>query len=146
MVEDIRSLEEVVAIGYGALKKKIDQFGCNHNPGGNDQRVINNPILALQGKVPGLNISKDGSPYGGTAILLRGASTLRGSQSPIYVIDGIPNAGMPPIDDIASIDILKDASASAIYGSRAANGVILITTKSGMAGKQLISYNAYVGV
>ena len=147
LVEDIRSLEEVVAIGYGALKKKdLTSSVVTITPEEMTKGVINNPILALQGKVPGLNISKDGSPYGGTAILLRGASTLRGSQSPIYVIDGIPNAGMPPIDDIASIDILKDASASAIYGSRAANGVILITTKSGMAGKQLISYNAYVGV
>lgn len=147
MVEDLIGIDEVVAIGYGSLKKKdLTSSVVTITPEEMNKGVIQNPVLALQGKVPGLNISKDGSPYGGTAVLLRGASTLRGSQSPIYVVDGMTNAVMPPIDDIASIDILKDASATAIYGSRAANGVILVTTKSGKSGKQVISYNAYVGV
>ncbi|WP_372932527.1 TonB-dependent receptor [Mariniphaga sediminis] len=140
-------IEEVVAIGYGTLKKKdLTSSVVTISPEDMNKGVVRDPVLALQGKVPGLNIAKDGSPYGGTSILLRGASTLRGSQSPIYVVDGMTNAVMPPIDDIASIDILKDASATAIYGSRAANGVILITTKRGKSGKQVISYNGYVGV
>uniref|UniRef100_UPI0032170C75 SusC/RagA family TonB-linked outer membrane protein n=1 Tax=uncultured Draconibacterium sp. TaxID=1573823 RepID=UPI0032170C75 len=147
MEEDNIGIDEVIAIGYGTLKKKdLTSSVITISPEEMNKGVVRDPVLALQGKVPGLNIAKDGSPYGGASILLRGASTLRGSQSPIYVVDGMTNAVMPPINDIASVDILKDASATAIYGSRAANGVILITTKRGQSGKQIISYNAYVGL
>ncbi len=147
MVEDAIGIEEVVAVGYGSLKKKdLTSSITTIAPEEMNKGVIRDPVLTLQGKVPGLNITKDGSPYGSASILLRGASTLSGAQSPIYVIDGMTNAVMPPINDIASIDILKDASATAIYGSRAANGVILITTKRGDAKKPVISYNSYIGI
>ena len=147
MNEETIGIEEVVAIGYGSIKKKdltssITTVAAEELNKG----VIRDPVLALQGKVPGLNITKDGSPYSSASITLRGVSSLTLSGEPFYIVDGMPNALMPAMDDIVSIDVLKDASATAIYGSRAANGVIIITTKKGESGKQLISYNAYVGM
>ncbi|MDP4263222.1 MAG: SusC/RagA family TonB-linked outer membrane protein [Bacteroidota bacterium] len=143
------ALDQVVVIGYGEVKQK-DVTGSITTIKSDDlnKGVINNPILALQGKVPGLNISKDGSPYGGASIILRGPSTIRegAAQQPFIVVDGMPNSIIPPIDDVASIDILKDASATAIYGARGANGVIIITTKSGKANAQEISYNSFVAL
>jgi TonB-linked SusC/RagA family outer membrane protein len=143
------ALNEVVAIGYGSVQRKdLTSSITTISSGELNKGVIRDPVMALQGKVPGLNITKDGSPYGGASIILRGASTLRGesAQEPFFIVDGMPNAIMPSIDDIVSIDILRDASATAIYGSRAANGVIIITTRKGESGKQLISYNGYVAI
>nr|ARK13577.1 SusC/RagA family TonB-linked outer membrane protein [Fibrella sp. ES10-3-2-2] len=102
----------------------------------------------LQGKVPGLNISANGDPNAPAAVILRGASTINSSQGPFYVIDGVPGADISIIapDDIASIDVLKDAAATAIYGNRAANGVIMVTTKRGKKGLAQITYSGYVGM
>jgi iron complex outermembrane receptor protein len=100
----------------------------------------------LQGKVAGLTVTTNGDPTGGGTITLRGASSLRsGAMSPYYVIDGIPGVDISMVapDDIESIDVLRDASATAIYGSKAANGVIIITTKSGKEGKTNVTYNGY---
>lgn len=140
-------IEEVVTIGYGSAKRKdltssISTLSAEELNKGS----YVNPILSLQGKVPGLNITKDGNPNGNMAIMLRGPSTLRtgSAQSPLYVIDGVVDGVMPADDDIVSIDILRDASATSIYGSRAANGVIIITTKKGEPGKAVISYNSYI--
>jgi iron complex outermembrane receptor protein len=147
--EETIGLEEVVAIGYGSVRRKdLTSSISTLAVGDLNKGVIRDPVLSLQGKVPGLNITKDGSPYGGASIILRGASTLRGggAQQPYYIVDGMPNAIMPAIDDIVSIDVLRDASATAIYGSRAANGVIIITTRKGESGRQLIAYNSYVAV
>lgn len=147
MKEATVGLEEVVAIGYGSVKRKdLTSSITTIQSEELNKGVIRDPVLALQGKVPGLNITKDGSPYGTASITLRGVSSLTLSGTPFYVVDGMPNALMPAVDDIVSIDVLKDASATAIYGSRAANGVIIITTKKGESGRQLISYNSYVAV
>lgn len=146
--DDHVALSEVVAIGYGSVRRKdLTSSITTISSEELNKGVIRDPVLALQGKVPGLNITKDGSPYGGASIILRGASTLRGAsaQEPFFIVDGMPNAIMPAIDDIVSIDVLRDASATAIYGSRAANGVIIITTKKGKA-ERLISYNGYVAL
>ena len=111
--------------------------------------VFTDPGQMLQGKVPGLVISSTADPNGGATITLRGASTLRsGAMSPYYVIDGIPGVDPSTVapDDIESIDVLRDATATAIYGSKAANGVIIITTKKGAEEKTNVSYNGYVAI
>jgi iron complex outermembrane receptor protein len=102
----------------------------------------------LQGKVPGLNITANGDPNRRAAIILRGASTINSPGGPFFVIDGVPGADINLVapDDIASIDVLKDAAATAIYGNRAASGVIMITTKKGRKGQTQVNYNGYVGV
>ncbi|WP_164121932.1 SusC/RagA family TonB-linked outer membrane protein [Sphingobacterium sp. xlx-130] len=142
-------IEDIVVIGYGDQKRR-EITGAINTVQGKDlnKGSVRDPILALQGKVPGLNITKDGSPYGGASIILRGVSTLRTgvAQEPLLVVDGLPNGVMPPIDDVASIDILKDASAAAIYGSRGANGVIIVTTKKGSEGKQIVSLSSILGI
>lgn len=147
--KEVSPLDQVVVVGYGNLQRK-DVTGSITSVKADDMNkgVVRDPVLALQGKVPGLNITKDGSPYGGASIILRGVSTLRSgaAQQPLIVVDGLPNGIMPAMDDVASIDILKDASATAIYGSRGANGVIIITTKKGKAGLKTISYNAFVAL
>ena len=111
--------------------------------------VFSDPAQMLQGKVPGLIVTSNGDPNGSPAISLRGASSLRGGEamSPYYVIDGIPGVDISMVapDDIESIDVLRDATATAIYGSKAANGVIIITTKKGAAGHTNVTYNGYVG-
>ncbi len=149
MQEETIGLDEVVAIGYGSAKKKdltssISTISAEEMNKG----AYPNPILAIQGKIPGLNITKDGNPNGSMSITLRGPSTLRtgDAQSPLYVIDGIVDGLMPADDDIVSVDVLRDASATAIYGSRAANGVIIITTKKGEPGQSVVNYNAYMAI
>ncbi len=149
MEESTVGIEEVVAVGYGSAKRKdLTSSISTLSTEELNKGAYVNPVLALQGKVPGLTITKDGNPNGSMAITLRGPSTLRtgSAQSPLYVIDGVVDGVMPADDDIVSIDILRDASATAIYGSRAANGVIIITTKKGQPGKSVINYNAYFAV
>jgi len=127
-------LNEVVVVGYGTQSKKnLTSAISNIKPSDLNRGAITDVGQLLQGKVPGLNISSNGDPNQCAAVVLRGASTLNSSQGPFYVIDGIPDADISVIapDDIATIDILKDAAATAIYGNRAANGVIMITTKRG---------------
>ncbi len=149
MEEENIALDEVVAVGYGATKKKdLTSSITTVNSKDFNQGAHTDMMQLLQGKVPGLNITKDGSPTGATAIMLRGPSTLRTgeAQQPLYVVDGVPGGAISSMDDVVSIDILRDASATAIYGSKAANGVIIVTTKRGDEGSSRISYNAYVGV
>ncbi len=168
---DVIGLDEVVAIGYGTIKKsdvtgaissvKVDQL---------QEGVASSIDQLLFGKSAGVNvIQNSGEPGGGISINIRGASSINAGNSPLYVIDGLPIDNSRPIgsaslssfnnnrsprnplssinpSDIESIEILKDASATAIYGSRGANGVILITTKSGLNEKMKISYQGYFGV
>lgn len=143
------NLNEIVVIGYGTVKKK-DLTGAIANIKGADIAAQGQSDLTktLQGKLPGVTIeSAGGNPGAGTRILIRGVGTL-GNAAPLYLVDGVPVANINNLSqaDIQSIDVLKDASAAAIYGSRAANGVVLVTTKSGKNGKVAIAFNANYGV
>jgi TonB-linked SusC/RagA family outer membrane protein len=145
----VSNLNEVVVIGYGTVRKK-DLTGAVTSLKGSDMKAegIINVSRALQGKMPGVTIeSAGGDPGTGTRILIRGVGTL-GNASPLYLVDGVPVAGINNISsaDIESVDVLKDASAAAIYGSRAANGVVLITTRTGKPGKPVITFNTNLGV
>lgn len=144
-------LEEVV-IGYGRVSRK-DVTSSITTVKAEDMNVgvFVSPAQMLQGKVPGLTISTNNSnPNATPSISLRGASTLRSGEAmePYYVIDGVPGASLALVapDDIESIDVLRDASATAIYGSKAANGVIIVTTKRGKAGQTTVSYSGYVAM
>ncbi|MEI6948091.1 TonB-dependent receptor [Paraflavisolibacter sp. H34] len=147
--EKISLLNEVVAVGYGrSSRKNLSSAVTTVKADDLNRGAITDVGQLLQGKVPGLNISASGDPNRPSAVVLRGASTLNSSQSPFYVIDGVPGADIAAIapDDIASIDVLKDAAATAIYGNRAANGVIMVTTKRGRKGQSVVSYSGYVGM
>ena len=144
---DDNKLNEVVVTGYSA-QKKSDITGAVAVVDMKDlmKQTEPNPIKALQGRVSGVKISSDGSPSGGnTKIVIRGVGTLNNTD-PLYVIDGMPTkSGMHELNpnDIESIQVLKDASSASIYGSRASNGVIIITTKKGKAGKMRINFSSY---
>lgn len=147
---DTKALSEVVVVGYGT-QKKSDLTGSVASIGEKDftQGVNNSALQLLNGKASGVQISQASSaPGGGIAIRIRGAGSINSSNQPLIVIDGFPGATTTSIspEDIESIQILKDASAAAIYGSRAANGVVLITTKKGKSGTPQVNYSAYVGV
>lgn len=147
--EKVALLNEVVMVGYGrSSRKNLSSAVTSVKPDDLNRGAITDVGQLLQGKVPGLNISASGDPNRPAAVVLRGASTLNSSQSPFYVIDGVPGADISVIapDDIASIDVLKDAAATAIYGNRAANGVIMVTTKRGRRGQSVVSYSGYVGL
>lgn len=142
------SLTEVLVVGYGTVRKK-DATGAVVKITSSDfvQGVTSDPLQQLQGKAAGVVISTtSGDPTATTTVRIRGTASLAGGNDPLYVIDGVAGADPHAIspNDIESFDILKDASAAAIYGSRAAGGVILITTKSGKAGKARVTYNTYV--
>ncbi len=145
-------LAEVIFTGYGTQSRKnIVSSIASVKAEDFNQGVVTSPAQLLQGKVAGLNITRSGNPnQNAQSIVLRGPSTLRegAAQEPFYVIDGVPNASIEtiPPDDIVSIDILRDASATAIYGARAANGVILVTTRRGKEGQSRVSYNGYGGI
>jgi TonB-linked SusC/RagA family outer membrane protein len=144
---DLKQLRDVVVIGYGTASKK-DVTGAITTVKAEEFNVgvLTTPAQLLQGKVAGLNVTKSGDPNQQPTVLLRGPSTLRtGAQSPFYVIDGVPGANIDILApaDIESIDVLKDASATAIYGSRAANGVIIVTTRKSKAGQSRLAYSAY---
>lgn len=149
MQESDASLNEVVVVGYGTMRRKdVTSSITTVEAKDLNQGVFTDPAQMLQGKVPGLVVTSTGDPNGTPSITLRGASSLRsGAMEPYYVIDGIPGVDISMVapDDIESIDVLRDATATAIYGSKAANGVIIITTKSGKAGRTNVSYNGYVG-
>jgi TonB-linked SusC/RagA family outer membrane protein len=142
----------VVTTGYGTAKKK-DLTGAIENVSSKDfnQGVMANPIQQVQGKVSGLLITQPGGdPNQNPIIRLRGQTSLTGSQTPLIVVDGVPldeaaQIANIPAGDIESYDVLKDASATAIYGARGANGVIIINTKRGHSGRVQIDYNGYVG-
>lgn len=151
MQDDNKVLDEVVVVGYGTMKRK-DLTGSITTVNSKDLNVgaYTDPGQLLQGKVPGLVVVQNSDPNGGVnSITLRGASTLRDNsdaQGPLYVVDGIPgvNMNLIPPSDIESIDVLRDASATAIYGSKAANGVIIVTTKRGSDGPARVTYQGYV--
>jgi radical SAM protein with 4Fe4S-binding SPASM domain len=141
-------MEEVVAIGYAKVKRK-DLTGAISSVGGKE--LANVPVTtamqALQGKAAGVNIvTESGAPGAGANITIRGGMSLTQSTEPLYIVDGFEmGSALDNIDinDIESIDVLKDASSTAIYGARGSNGIILITTKSGKKGKTQVSYNTY---
>jgi TonB-linked SusC/RagA family outer membrane protein len=151
--ENSQSLNTVVVVGYGTVRKK-DITGAVANITAKDfsPGVVNNPLQQIQGKVPGLTITQaGGDPNANLIIRLRGQTSLSGGQTPLVVVDGIalddPNQiSSIPAADIASYDVLKDVSATAIYGSRGANGVIIINTKKGAAGRTKVEYNGYGAV
>lgn len=167
LVSDMVSIEEVeVIVGYGRQKKR-NLTGSIASVGSDEieKTTLQDPISILQGRAPGVQInSNSGAPGGEMTIRVRGNSSLNSGNNPLFVVDGIPiesnslsslngteNFGLNPLadinpDDIASIEILKDAASTAIYGSRAANGVVMITTKRGIQGKAQVSLNAMTGV
>ena len=145
--ENAKLVEEVVVTGY-TTQRKADLTGAVSVVSVTDlqKQNENNPMKALQGRVPGMNISADGSPSGSATVRIRGIGTLN-NNDPLYIIDGVPTkAGMHELNgnDIESIQILKDAASASIYGSRAANGVIIITTKKGKDGKIKVDLDASV--
>lgn len=149
LIGSVTQLEQVVVIGYGTQRKK-DLTGASASVKGAD--IVNVPVLtatqAIQGKVAGVQIISSGAPGSAPDVRIRGVGSILGGAAPLYVVDGIITDDIRNINsnDIVSVDILKDASSTAIYGARAANGVILITTKAGVKGKFQVSYNGYGGV
>jgi TonB-linked SusC/RagA family outer membrane protein len=145
--DDATGLEEVVVIGYGSVRKKdITGSVATVNSEAIQAVPVANASEALTGKMPGVQItSTEGSPDAEVKIRVRGGGSITQSNEPLYIVDGFPVDGISdiPANDIEDITVLKDASSTAIYGSRGANGVILVTTKSGQAGKVKVSYNAY---
>lgn len=146
--EDNQSLEDVVVIGYGVQKKKL-VTGATTQLKGDDVAKLNtnNALQAMQGQTPGVNIiSENGQPGAGMKVIIRGQGS-NISNSPLYVVDGVSGVDINKINpaDIESIDVLKDAASTAIYGAAGANGVILVTTKSGKEGKAQVSFDAYWG-
>ena len=146
--EDSQALEEVVVVGYGVQKKKLVTGATVQVSGDNLQKLsTTNALGALQSQSPGVNITQSsGQPGEGFKVVIRGLGTV-GSSGPLYVIDGVAGGDINALNpsDIESIDVLKDAASAAIYGARAANGVILVTTKQGKAGKLQLSYDGYYG-
>ncbi len=147
MREDSETLEEVVVVGYGVQKKKLVTGATVQVKGETLAKMnTNSPLQAMQGQTPGVNISStSGQPGESMKVSIRGLGTV-GNADPLYLIDGVGGdiSTLNPAD-IESIDVLKDAASAAIYGAQAANGVVLITTKSGKAGKAQISFDAYYG-
>ena len=170
LTSDVTALSEIVVIGYGTVKKS-DLTGSVTSVKESDfnKGVYASPDALLQGKAPGVHVfANDGTPGGGTTVRIRGNSSVRAGNQPLYVVDGVPLDGRsakPGLDapeqggstasnplnfinpsDIASMEVLKDASATAIYGSRGANGVIIITTKKGRSGTPYVHFTTSVGV
>jgi TonB-linked SusC/RagA family outer membrane protein len=148
MTEDSKSLDEVVVVGYGVQKKKL-VTGATVQVSGDDVLKQNRTEIlgALQGQTPGVNITQSsGMPGEEFKVVIRGMGTIN-NAAPLYVIDGIPGGNITSLNpsDIESIDVLKDAASAAIYGARAANGVILVTTRQGAEGKITLSYDGYLG-
>ncbi len=151
LAADVKALSEVVVVGYGT-QKKSQTTGAISSVSAKEitELPITNARQALQGRAAGVDVIQAGSrPGGGVTVRIRGRRSINASNDPLYVLDGIPLASniddINP-NDIASMEVLKDASATAIYGSRGANGVVLITTKRGVAGKTVVSYDGYYGI
>lgn len=148
LAEDTKTLDDVVVIGYGTTKKS-DLTASVASVKGDVISASGSTSIAdaLQGKVPGMDILSSRYEGDDRDILIRGSRSLNASNTPLVIVDGVP-ASMNEINtsDIASIEVLKDASSAAIYGSRGANGVIIITTKRGQAGKTTVSYDAFYGI
>ncbi|WP_290171570.1 TonB-dependent receptor plug domain-containing protein, partial [Duncaniella muris] len=155
--EDSKTLDEVVVVGYGTMKRS-DLTGSVVSVSAEDikKTVATSLDQALQGRAAGVQVTQNsGAPGGGISVSIRGTNSLNGNE-PLYVIDGVPLSGQADGNsnalsainpsDIVSMEVLKDASATAIYGSRASNGVIMITTRRGEAGKTKLSYEGYYGI
>tara|TARA_R110002050_G_scaffold273113_2_gene417134 strand:- start:32653 stop:35859 length:3207 start_codon:yes stop_codon:yes gene_type:complete len=148
LIEDLAKLDEVVVVGYGT-RKKSHLTGAVAKIGGDDVAAVQATRVdeALAGKLPGVLIqNQDGSPGAAPKIQIRASSSISGASNPLIVVDGYPiSGGIETVNpnDIQSLEVLKDAASAAIYGSRGANGVILVTTKKGKSGKAKFSYNAY---
>ncbi|MGV3586154.1 MAG: SusC/RagA family TonB-linked outer membrane protein, partial [Adhaeribacter sp.] len=148
LAEDAKALQEIVVTGYTAQSKK-DITGAVSTI--DAQQLLSTPSTnlgqAMQGKVAGVTVGNENSPGGGVMVRIRGFGTIN-DNSPLYVVDGVPTKGnlnTLNLNDIESMQILKDASAASIYGSRAGNGVVIITTKKGKAGKPMFTYDMYFG-
>lgn len=146
--EDATDLNEVVVIGYGTVKKR-DLTGSVASVTAKDlvRNPVSNVAQALQGQLPGVSVvSQDGRPGANVSIRVRGGGSITQSNEPLFIVDGFPvsSIGDIPADQVESIDVLKDAASTAIYGARGANGVILVTTKSGKEGKVSVKYSGYV--
>ncbi len=149
MVASALVMTDVVVVGYGkASRKSLTSAITTIKPDEMNKGAIADVGQLLQGKVPGLNITASGDPNRPAAVVLRGASTINSPGGPFYVIDGVPGADIALIApaDIASVDVLKDAAATAIYGNRASNGVIIVTTRRGKKGQAQVSYDGFVGI
>lgn len=151
LIEDTKAIEEVVVIGYGTVRKS-DLTGAVSSISADkvtQVKAISNVAQTLQGQMPGVIANqRSGQPGEAVNIIIRGANSISGGSAPLYVVDGMLLDGLSSQlnpDDIQNIEILKDASAVAIYGSRGANGVIMITTKRGTDGKAQVNYNGYIG-
>ncbi len=146
--QDNQLLDEVVVVGYGTVKKR-DLTGAVTSMKNSDVVIAptNNVMEALQGKIAGLDITKTSGEIGDdVSILLRGSRSIYGDNEPLFIIDGVPGSySQVNPSDIESVDVLKDASSTAIYGSAGANGVIIITTKRGQSGKPTVNFDAYYG-
>ena len=149
MAEDLATLGEVLVIGYGTVERK-DATGAISSVKGEDFRNL--PVegidKAIQGRIAGVQVVRNGgAPGASTAIRIRGTGTVNNSE-PLYIVDGIPTSSIDGLNpnNIESIEVLKDASASAIYGTRAANGVVIVTTRKGESGKLSMNVNAYTGI
>ena len=151
MAEDAINLDEVVAIGYG-IAKKSDLTGAVASI--KSEHLTNSKVgtvtTALQGLAAGVQVTTGSvKPGGDASVVIRGVGSLRAGSEPLYIVDGIPvQGGLQDLSsgDIESIEMLKDTSATAIYGARAANGVVLITTKSGKKGREIITFESSFGV
>ena len=148
--EDNKTLDEVVVIGYGTVKRR-DLTGSVASVSGD--KLAANPVAnvaqALQGALPGVSVtSQDGRPGAGMSIRVRGGGSITQSNDPLFIVDGVSVSGIDdiPADNIESIDVLKDAASTAIYGARGANGVILVTTKGGKEGKVTVKYSGYLQI
>ena len=150
LVEDAKALEEVVVIGYGSLDKKQVTSAITSLKADDLMVGVSGADISasLQGKIGGLVMNNLGSANSGTTFQLRGMTSINSGKAPLIVIDGFPGGDIRSLtqDDIKSIDVLKDASSVAVYGAKAANGVVAITTKKGKTGKPVISFNANVGM
>ncbi len=149
LVSSAEALSEIVVVGYGT-QKKSSLTGAVSSVSTKELKAL--PVVsatqALQGRIPGVSVTNNSGPGTEPVVRIRGVGSISLNPNPLYVIDGIPAGGLNNIDpkDIESLEVLKDASAAAIYGSRASNGVILITTKKGKVGPMVINFDSYVGV
>ncbi|OGX83763.1 hypothetical protein BEN49_12050 [Hymenobacter coccineus] len=148
LAPDAKSLSEVVVVGYGTQRRR-DLTGAVARVEGSEivNQPVQTPTQALQGKIAGVQIISDGSPNSQPTVRIRGTGTLLAGANPLYVVDGVQTTDIRNLSnaDIATIDVLKDASAAAIYGVRGANGVIIVTTKKGALGKPVLSYSGTYG-
>src|SRR5690606_15935112 len=148
--EDLTQLEEVMVVGYGTMKKS-DLTGAVASVSANDLNTLptGNIVEALQGKIAGVDIGAVTSPGQTPSVRIRGNRSLNASNEPLYVVDGIPRNTISdlPVSDIESIEVLKDAASTAIYGSRGANGVILVSTKRAqLNAPTTVTFSSYVGM